>query len=66
MSRANEAWVFRRRVVRAATGKRRPDGVGMRRPEHRETPLSADEIFFGAARGLIALPPLPQPVETKA
>ncbi len=66
MTRENEAWVFRRRVIRAATGKRRPDGVGMRRPEHRETPLSDDEIFFGAARGLIKLAPFSQPVETRA
>ncbi len=49
---------FQRRVVHAAT---RIDsvrhGLGVRRPAFGEVPLSNDEIFFGACRGLIPVPP---------
>jgi hypothetical protein len=58
MTRRNEAWQFRRRIVSAATRKLRPEGIGMRRPMPNETPLSSAEIFFGAQHGLIKLAPL--------
>lgn len=56
MTRRNESWQLRRNIVRAATRKTNPPGVGMRRPLPGETPLSADEIWFGAARGFVRLP----------
>lgn len=46
-------WQFKRMVVRAVTRKADP---AVRRPDIGETPLSADEIFFGACRGLIPVP----------
>lgn len=58
MSYCHEKWCFERRIVRAATRKRNPSGIGMRRPGPAETPLSNEEIFFGVARGLIKIPPL--------
>jgi len=58
MNRANEPWHFRRRIVQACLRKSGPAGHGMRRPEPSETPLSNDEIFFGACRGIIRVPPL--------
>lgn len=57
MTRRNEAWQLRRNIVRAATRKTNAPGVGMRRPLPGETPLSAAEISFGAARGFVKLPP---------
>jgi len=59
MTRRNEAWQLRRSIVRAATRKTNALGIGMRRPLPGETPLSPDEISFGAARGIVKLPPLP-------
>lgn len=56
MARRNESWQLRRKIVRAATRKTNAPGLGMRRPLPGETPLSADEIYFGAARGLVKLP----------
>lgn len=60
MTLHNKEWKFRRMVVDAATRKRRPDDVGLRRPAHKETPLSNAEIFYGVQHGLISLPPLNQ------
>lgn len=57
MSQRTNASSFRRRVVLTATRKRLPEGLGMRRAAASETPLSPDEIFFGAQHGLIRLPP---------
>ena len=56
MTRRNESWQLRRNIVRAATRKTNPAGVGARRPLPGETPLSPDEIWFGAARGLVKIP----------
>ncbi|MCY1246621.1 hypothetical protein D9M72_598730 [compost metagenome] len=58
MNRANEPWYFRRRVVQACLRKTAPNGHGVRRPERTETPLSNEEIFFGACHGIIRVPPL--------
>lgn len=57
MTRRNEAWQLRRNIVRAATRKTNAPGLGVRRPLPGETPLSADEIWFAAAHGLVKLPP---------
>lgn len=48
-------WQFKRRVVRAVTRKLAPT---VRRPQAGETPLSDAEIWFGACRGLIPVPPM--------
>lgn len=48
-------WLFKRRVIRAITRKTAPT---VRRPQPGETPLSPDEIWFGACRGLIPVPPM--------
>lgn len=58
MTRRNEAWQLRRNIVRAATRKTNAPDVGVRRALPGETSLSPDEIAFGAARGLVKLPPL--------
>lgn len=50
-------WMFRRMVIRAATRKLRPEGVGVRRADHQETPLSNDEIFIGVKYGFISISP---------
>ena len=57
MARSVKEWMFRRMVIRAATRKNRSDDIGVRRPAHKETPLSDDEIFIGVKFGFIQIPP---------
>lgn len=59
-------WQLRRAAARAFAFRNRAmfSSVGVREPEHGETPLSESEIEFGVRRGIIveARPAFTQPI----